>query len=423
VPPLHTESMRPPRSLPSGRLIADTLFKLFCSGSLVKMERILVVDDNPLNRELASAQLATAGYHVDAVTSGQEALELLGRETFDLVLLDILMPGMDGFETCERIRQMPDGRDLSIVFLTGLTDAYIHDQALQIGVDDFLSKPINRTELLIRVRSLIRIKRLQEELQRSCSVISSQRDELLRIQRQKDELLGFLVHDLTSPLAGVLGNIQYALETEDEGTEAAAALQDAVMGAQTVHRMVRNLLDISRSESGELVLTRSNVEIGELVQGVERSLQRRAALKNQAIQVAIATSLEVSADRDLLRRVVENLLDNCLRYMPRGKSVTIDASATPDDNVLVRIGDEGPGIPTEWKERVFGKFVQVAGTNRDALRAGRGLGLAFCRLAVRAHGGRIWVEDNSPSGSIFCVEIPRGRIEKEAEAFEQPASK
>src|SRR5580704_18453719 len=159
---------------------------------------ILVVDDNLQNREVAEGHLVGAGYDVLQAEGGAQALTLLQGRRPDLVLLDVLMPGMDGFETCRRIRALPEVGDLPVLFLTALGDLETHKAALESGADDFL------TELLIRVRSLLRIKRLSDELRANVQVIRTQRDALLAAQRQKDELTALIVHDLKNPLSSIL---------------------------------------------------------------------------------------------------------------------------------------------------------------------------------------------------------------------------
>src|SRR4029077_6880065 len=165
---------------------------------------ILVVDDNLQNREVAEGHLVGAGYAVIQAEGGEEALPMLEARRPDLVLLDVLMPGIDGFEPCRRIRLLPVVGDTPILFLTALGDLTTHKAALDSGADDFLTKPINRTELLIRVRSLLRIKQLGDELKRNYDVIRSQRDALLVAQRQKEELTALIVHDLKNPLSSIL---------------------------------------------------------------------------------------------------------------------------------------------------------------------------------------------------------------------------
>src|SRR6476619_6232254 len=182
--------------------------------------RVLIIDDNLQNREVAEGHLVSAGYQAIQADGGEQGLMMLEEHRPDLVLLDVLMPGMDGFETCRQIRMLPVVGDTPVLFLTALGDLGTHKQALDSGADDFLTKPINRTELLIRVRSLLRIKQMSDELKRNYDVIRAQHDALLGANRQKEEL---------------------------------DSLDDVVRASQAMVRLVMNLLDVSRSEDGALI--------------------------------------------------------------------------------------------------------------------------------------------------------------------------
>ncbi|HEX7670976.1 MAG TPA: hybrid sensor histidine kinase/response regulator [Polyangiaceae bacterium] len=353
---------------------------------------ILVVDDNAQNRALAQGILEAADYRVRLAASGAEALEVFVSMKPDLILLDVLMPKMDGFETCRRLRGMPGvGAEVPIVFLTAQTDLLSHQRALESGADDFLTKPINRVELIIRVRSLIRIRRLQEKLAEAA--------------RNKQELTDLIVHDLKNPIATVLVNAGYALGCSTLSEDQWAALHDVVATAHTMNRMVMNLLDISASEDGSLKTSVSSTDLSALVEQVRGTMARRAVLEQRQLAVEGPTSSVVApVDPDLLRRILENLVDNCLKYTPRGSSVSIVLERT-DTSVRIRVKDQGAGVPTGERERIFEKYAQIEGGPSSA-RSSRGLGLRFCKLAAEAHGGRIWVEDNEPRGSAFVLALP-----------------
>jgi two-component system, sensor histidine kinase and response regulator len=359
---------------------------------------ILVVDDNVHNRLIAEAQLVAAGYNVVKADSGAAAVTMFGQRPFELVLLDILMPAMDGFETCRRLRELPNG-NVPIVFLTALNDLVTHEQALEVGADDFLGKPINRTELLIRVRSLIRIKRLQDELRK-------ERDTLIQVQRQKEELSALLVHDLKNPLASILANGDYVSEAPSLEEPLREAMRDILTSATTMHRMVVNLLDINRSEEGLLILNREAIGPATLIDELHAQGRRRLANRSQRLVVACTGTRRINGDRALLLRVLENLLDNCMKYTPSGGTIWIDAADSGNDGVELRVRDEGKGIPAEYRARIFEKFVQIERDARTHARTSHGLGLVFCRLATEAHGGKIWVEENQPRGSSFCLRLP-----------------
>lgn len=367
-------------------------------------QRILVVDDNPANRQVAEGHLVSAGYRVTLAESGEAALAAYRAEPPDLVLMDILMPGMDGFETCARLKELPGSRDVPVVFLTALADFASHQKALEAGADDFLTKPINRTELLIRVRSLLWVKRLKDELTQGYDLIRAQRDALLQAQRQKEELSALVVHDLKNPLTGILVNARFLLGEPAFVGDTQDALRDIVTSAEAMHRMVMNLLDISRSEDGTLVPRLSEVDLGELVELTCATARRR--LEERRLELTLVMEAKaLRADRDLLQRLLENLIDNAIKYTPAGGQLRIESRAEPEGQLLLKVSDSGTGIPPEAREQIFQKYARLEGS-AEVARTSRGLGLAFCRLAAEAHGGRIWVEDQPPVGTAFCVLLP-----------------
>lgn len=373
------------------------------------LQTILVVDDNAQNRELAEAQLGAAGYTVTCAKSGEEALVLFSRYTPDLILLDIMMPGLDGFATFRRLRMLPGGPETPIVFLTAAADPATHKTALEIGVDDFLCKPINRIELLIRVRSLLRVRRLHTELRHGYELIRTQRDALLSAQKQKEQVMAFFVHDLNNRLTTIsmLGeNLLFETGLSDDARDAA---RDITTTAGSIHRMTLNLLDISLAEDGQLVLRPTHIDLGSLLTSVCKRYMDHARLRRQSLVLELGFDKPgVFADAELLARIVENLLDNALKFSPTGTTIRVAAHTLPDgSSVELRVSDEGQGIPPEHRERVFEKYAQLENVGDGLVRTGRGLGLAFCRLAAEAHRGRIYIEENHPRGSVFCLQLTR----------------
>jgi len=370
------------------------------------IQRVLVVDDNAQNRALVEAHLVAEGYAVTLAESGREALASFAAQLPDLVLLDVLMPGMDGFEACRQLRTMRGGADVPVVFVTALADLGSHKQALESGADDFLTKPIHRTELLLRVRSLLWIKRLRDELKRGYDLIRSQRDALIVAQRHREELTELIVHDLKNPLAAIEMTASYLSSMKSAPDDLREASREIVDSAGAMRRMVMNLIDIGRSEDGGLTASCSDVDVKVLIEGVVRELSRHAAYKEVELRALVpADAGPIQADLDLLRRLFENLIVNAVRYAPKRTPVEITA-AHGTAAVEIRICDRGPGIPEAFREKVFEKYVRLESDTSVAL-GNRGLGLTFCRMAAEAHGGRIWVEPNEPSGSVFVVHLPR----------------
>ncbi|MBK9795943.1 MAG: hybrid sensor histidine kinase/response regulator [Holophagaceae bacterium] len=357
-----------------------------------------MVDDDALARRSLRAMLERSYYVVEAVETGQEALSILSTYQPDLVLLDIQMPGMDGLEVCRRIRVLPDGDLLPIIFLTGDERLELHAEALRAKGDDFLRKPIRSAELIIRVRSLMRLKRLQAEVQ-------AERDNLLDLQKQREQLFEFIVHDLKNPLSA----IQMGLDLLD-GTQGAASqnqvhrLRDT---ARYMGRMIQNILDIGRAEQVGLELRKTRFGLAGWLAGLQQEVESQAQSRQHRLSWECPEELEVEADAEVLQRLLLNLIDNALKYSPNGSQTRIVARSD-GNSVRLEVRDQGDGIPEAMREQIFGKFVRLDERSTD-LRSGSGLGLAFCRMAAEAHEGRIWVEDNDPKGSVFALEIPRTR--------------
>jgi two-component system, sensor histidine kinase and response regulator len=368
--------------------------------------KVLVVDDNADNRALAEATLSEEGYEVVLAAGGTEGLALFERERPDCVLLDVRMPDLDGFEVCTRIRVLPEGAHTPIVFLTALRDVDTFDRALRAGGDDFLTKPVRPTELIVRVQAALKLKRMSAELREHYDLVRSQRDDLMRLTLQKERLSAFVIHDLKNPVASMDLHAQVLLADRELPQRTRDAALQIRSDARGLMRLILNLLDISRSEEGKLELKPTSVDLVALSREIVDAAEVKARAAGVTLDVAISAPV-VTGDADLLRRVLENLLDNALRHTPRGGTVRL-TSESSEERVLIRVADTGPGILPEMRERIFDPFVQLDEDHGATTRAGRGLGLTFCRLAVEAHGGRISAEDAQP-GSVFTVSLPLGR--------------
>lgn len=366
--------------------------------------RILVVDDNAQNLELARETLEDEGYEVDLASRGEDALRVFEKRRPDCVLLDIRMPGLDGTATCNLLRAMPGGADVPIVFLTALRDVETFDKAMAAGGDDFLTKPVKPGELVVRVQAALKVRRLGAELREQYELVRHQRDALLRLQLQKERLSSFVVHDLKNPVNAMDLHAQLLLRNKDLPGSARESVLRIRDEARALLRLILNLLDISRAEEEQLSPSIEACDLSAIAAAVSDAFALKS--RDAGVDLAIAIAIEapgVRADPDILRRVIENLVDNALRHAPRGSTVTI-ASTRVEDRVQIRVRDTGRGVPEEMHERIFERFVQVESETQKLTRTGRGLGLAFCKLAVEAHGGRIWLEDGMP-GAVFVVEL------------------
>jgi signal transduction histidine kinase len=290
------------------------------------------------------------------------------------------------------------------VFLTASRDVDAFDAAQLAGGSDFLTKPVQPTELLLRVQTALRLRRLDASNAEYFELVRRQRDDLMRLQLQKERLSSFVVHDLKNPVASIDLSAQLLQRDKKLPAETREIADGIRVEVALLMRMILNLLDINKGEEGELAASIARVDVAALVGGVIDGLQSRARAKQVSLTSQLGSLTRISADPDLLRRVLENLLDNALRYAPKGSTVSLSARSLPGA-VELRVADQGQGVPTELRETVFDRYVQLGVAGQGAQRTGRGLGLTFCRLAVEAHGGQIHVEGVEP-GAVFCIRLP-----------------
>ena len=362
---------------------------------------ILVIDDDAGNRALAQATLEDEGHRVILADGGATGLAAFVRDAPDCVVLDVRMPDLDGPETCRRIRALPGGADVPIVFVTALRDLETFDRAQLAGGDDYMTKPFRPAELIVRVTSAVKLGRLAAERSDLYAQVKQQRGDLLRLQLQQERLAAFVVHDLKNPVNSI-GLLAQLLIRERGASERARSCGEKIQAeADTLLRMITTLLDLAKADAGRLEPTRESIDVDAMIAAVIGGHAGRAHAADVEL-VAAVDQPSIDADRDLLRRVLDNLVDNAIRHAPAGTAVRI--SAQPDAaaaGVELRVADAGPGIPDDQRELVFERFVQHG---RHAGDDNRGLGLAFCKLAIEAHGGRIWIEDARP-GAAFCLWI------------------
>jgi two-component system sensor histidine kinase/response regulator len=362
---------------------------------------ILVADDNEANRLLARDTLEDEGYRVVLASGGEEAVALVESEGPDCIVLDVRMPGTDGFAACRRIRALTRATETPVIFLTALRDVETFDGALRAGGDDFLTKPVRPTELVVRVQAALKLRRLSAELREHYDLLKEQRDRMVRLQLQKERLMAFVVHDLKNPL-NTIDLYAQSLVRDAALSDGARKSAGKIRGAaRELNRMILNLLDLSKADEGKLRASRVDVDLRSLIDTVKNDVA--GAARDVTIEVVLEVE-RVVADDDLLGRTLANLVENAVRHAPRGTSVRV-VSRRVDGSTELRVEDTGSGVPPELHEQIFDPFVQLEPQGLPSTRSGRGLGLTFCRLAVEAHGGRIWIEDANP-GAIFALRIP-----------------
>jgi two-component system sensor histidine kinase/response regulator len=364
---------------------------------------VLVVDDDDANRSLARHTLEDEGYRVVLASGGEEAIAAALREAPDCIVLDVRMPDVDGFSVCERIRSLPQAAGTPVLFLTASRDVETFDRALRAGGDDFLTKPIRPAELIVRVQSALKLRRLNAEAREHVDLLKHQRDDMVRLQLQKERLMAFVVHDLKNPVHALDLHAQVLLRDRtltESARESAGQIRSA---ARQLNRMILNLLDLSKADEGKLTAKRTDVDLRALIDAVAGEMAPVARERDVTVHLAFETE-RARVDEDLLRRALANLVENAIRHAPRSTSVHVTATHG-DGATELRVVDAGPGIAPALRESIFDAFVQLEGQGTPSSPTGRGLGLTFCRVAVEAHGGLVWIESADP-GAIFVLRIP-----------------
>ena len=362
--------------------------------------RILVVDDIAANVRLLAGILKVADYDVLTAESGADALQKVEEFAPDVVLLDVMMPEMDGFEVCRRLRENPRTVSLPVVTVTALHETEDRVRALEAGADDFLTKPVNEIEVVARVKSLVRVKRGRDELESTLS-------DLQRAESLRDSLASMLVHDLRAPLTTILAPLEMLSsnafgELNEMQSEVA---EMATRGANRLLYLVNELLDVSKLESGNMTLQPSEFQVAPVVEEALELTGVLAGRDEQLVEREYSNDFQVRADEDLLRRVLSNLLSNAVKFTPSDGRIGVGAK-TGDNEVLFWVRDEGDGVPPEYRDKIFEKFGQVE-SRQEGRKLSTGLGLTFCKLAVEAHGGRIWIESEAGRGSTFFFTLPQ----------------
>jgi signal transduction histidine kinase len=368
---------------------------------------LLVVDDIEDNRKVLSRRLERQGYAVATAENGRQALERLRAETFDLVLLDIMMPEMDGYEVLQRLQADEALRHIPVIMISALSELDSVVRCIEMGAEDYLPKPFNPTLLKARIGACLEKKRARDRETHLFEQLEVNYQRLQELEKSRDDLTHMIIHDLRTPLNSVMMGMQ-ALEVVGDLNEAQREMLGITMkGGRNLVEIINDLLDISKMEGGALQLERREIEPAALIEAALEQVAALASAKNLTLTAGLEPGLPpVMADEAKLLRILVNLLSNALKFTPSGGTVTITVRTdNAGPSLLFSVTDTGEGIPSEAFGRIFEKFGQVE--SRQGGRAmSTGLGLTFCKLAVEAHGGHIGVESTPGQGSTFSFTIP-----------------
>jgi len=372
--------------------------------------KILIVDDEIKNIRLFKAMLMSERYLTLEALSGEQALEMVSVVSPDLILLDVMMPGINGFDVCRKLKRAEETKIIPIVMVTALSEKAHRLEALEAGADDFLSKPVDRSELVVRAKSLLRIKTYHDELRARNSEIAEQNEKLRELQKIKEGLTHMIIHDLNNPLSSIIGALDLILLKESALSQKSLGSMNACLDyCRDLKDMILSLLGIHRMEEGKLELDIEGSNITELIMEVMQQSEFKA-MKNQVRLFANGSKAPytVAIDRGLIKRVILNLLSNAIRHTPTGGKVEVKTDLnTADESIRIQVVDTGNGLAPEYHQKVFDKFEQVGLSQEGVALGSGGLGLAFCKMAVEAHGGKIWVEsEGEGQGANFQFTLP-----------------
>ncbi|MEC4817373.1 MAG: hybrid sensor histidine kinase/response regulator [Scytonema sp. PMC 1069.18] len=351
--------------------------------------KILIVDDEPDNFDVIDALLDSEAYELSYVSNGQQALDLL--ETFqpDVILLDVMMPQMNGIEFCQKFKSHSQWKHIPVIMITALTTKEDLSQCLAVGSDDFISKPLSGLELRARVKSMLRIKQQYDALQ-----------ETLRL---REDLSRMIVHDLRNPLTAITTSAELLQIAECTPERLQQKTAQILMAGQQLQSMINSLLLMAKLESGKMILQRAQVDLHTLCNSALSDIEPLATQnKLQLTSNLPKLGGSVNVDATLFRRVLDNLLSNAIKFAPSNSQIVLSADYPIPGKAKIQIADSGPGIKEELHKIIFEKY-EVGSFMKGASQIG--LGLAFCKMTVEAHGGYIKVENNKPKGAIFTIEI------------------
>ena len=357
---------------------------------IAELTKILIVDDQPDNLRLLSQILVRQGYEVRKAINGSTAL--MGVQTFppDLILLDINMPGLNGYEVCQKLKSDRQTKQIPIIFLSASNEVMDKVKAFELGGVDYITKPFQVPEVLARVETQIKIKRFNQ---------------------MRENLSRAIVHDLKNPLSVITLSSSSLIRRKCLAGKNLEALQTINSTAQRLDSMLNDLLMVAKMDADRLILHKTDVDINELIITVLKRFEVAARAKQISLVSQIPdVSKMISVDVNLFQRVIENLLSNAIKFSPSSSNITIqvsypqakDVNAPDNSEVMIKVIDEGIGIKKELHQQIFQPYnigEYINGISQI------GLGLSFCKMVTEAHGGKIFVEDNHSQGAIFALKL------------------
>lgn len=353
---------------------------------------ILIVDDVAKNIQLVAKFLTKEGYNLHFAQNGEATLKQIEKISFDLILLDVMMPGMDGFDVCEKIKSQEKSKDIPVIFLTAKTDDDAIARGFECGGVDYVTKPFTPTELVARVKTHLQLR--------------SREMELKDLNNTKDTLLSVISHDLRTPFFNImsLGELlikNYKTYSEDEIKD---LIDNIVQASRLSHNLLENLLNWTRVQTGKMMFNPEQLNLKEIIKYNVGFVQPQAGNKNIKCEYKIDDDLEIYADKNMLNTIIRNLITNAIKYTTRGGNVLVKAMKNKK-KALVEVVDTGIGMPAEIVRKLLSRnsFKTTPGTEQET---GSGFGLVLTSEFVEKNGGKLFIESSVGKGSTFGFTIP-----------------
>jgi two-component system, sensor histidine kinase and response regulator len=363
--------------------------------------RVLIVDDIPANIQLVASILRPENYDLNFAQNGIDALQLLSQRPFDLILLDLHMPEMDGFQVCEKLKENPDLKEIPVIFLTAISETDQIVKGLRMGAVDYITKPFEPLELLARVRTQLALKAAWDK-------IRWQNKELERLNTEKSELMGMVAHDLKNPLTVIFSGVEY-LRNRETGLAGSSSrrLNNMLIAVQRMNALVGNFLSLESIEAGKLRLQSEPIQAAEILRTLVAHYQEWANLRAIEVHLEIQARLPIETDPLALQQILENLFSNALKYTPTQKKIWLRLLHQPESIYPVRfeIEDQGPGIELSEQEHLFKAFTPLSSPLAEGEHS-TGLGLAIVKKLTALLGGQVSYKSEWGEGSCFIVELP-----------------
>jgi len=364
---------------------------------------ILIVDDVSKNLQVIGNILLEEGCEISLASDGKEALETIKSDKPDLILLDIMMPDLSGYDVCKILKSDDNTKDIPVVFLTARTETDDVVKGFQLGGEDYITKPFKKEELLVRINTHLKLKRSKD-------IILKQNEKLKNLNSEKTEFMGIAAHDLKNPLNAIKGLAELILMDDEEITikeirEYAGLIKTS---SEYMLQIILDLLNVNAIEEGLISFNKTTFPINHLILLILEKFQHQADVKNIKFNYEQNDeTFSVFADRTKTQQILENLISNALKFSPFNKNIRLSVFDQSESNLFrIEVQDEGPGLSKEDLSHLFGKFTRLSAkpTNNEH---STGLGLSIVKKLVEGMNGKIWCESELGKGAKFILELPK----------------